>query len=117
MDHFHNTWFQSAVDMTKEVGLEEPSDVQGKQFAIKAATPEEYYRRALTIPFLEHLITELQERFTAHVQKASSGLRLVPSIMRNSSSNNEEKVKEFINMYESDLPNPLTVNAELYQRN
>ena len=35
----------------------------------------------------------------------------------NSSSmaNNEEKIKEFIHMYEHDLPNPITIDVELYQ--
>ena len=68
VDHFHKTWFQSAVDMTKEVGVEKPSISRrcARQTArdnVEATTPEEYYRRTLTVPFLDHLIAQLQQRF------------------------------------------------------
>ena len=42
------------------------------------ATTEEYYRRALAIPFLDHLKAEIDDRFSSHSITAMRYLGIVP---------------------------------------
>ena len=47
---------------------------------IPAESPEEYYRKNLAVPFIDHLITELVTWFSSQQKRAVSALYLVPSI-------------------------------------
>ncbi|KAI8493921.1 hypothetical protein Bbelb_282680 [Branchiostoma belcheri] len=47
----------------------------------QATTPQQYYRRNTVIPFLDHIITSLSDRFTASAKIATSLTGLVPSIV------------------------------------
>ena len=81
--NWHSIWFQSAVDIAEEVGTEKPSiprrcNRQTQRANVEADIPEVYYRRSLTIPFLDHLIKELEDRFSSNAKVATSGLCLVP---------------------------------------
>ena len=37
---------------------------------VRAASPEEYYRCAVFIPFMDHVLSDLQERFADHNRRA-----------------------------------------------
>lgn len=72
----------------------------------------EYYRRVVTVPFLDHLCSQMEERFSITQKKAYMGLSLVPDTIR-SDKEWRERVKNVVNLYESDLPSPLTLQVEL----
>ena len=80
---------------------------------VKADIPEVYYRRTLAIPFLDHLFNELGEGFTSHANIAALGLCLVPKVLMEKNDKNVH-VQSFAIMYESDLPAPLSLDAELH---
>ena len=42
-------------------------------------TTIQYYRRSLAVPFLDHLISEIETRFTSHSLTAMKSLGIVPS--------------------------------------
>ena len=74
------------MENAEEVGVEKPSiprrcNRQTHRANVEAEVPEVYYRRSLTIPFLDHLIKELEDRFSSNAKVATSGLCLVPSVM------------------------------------
>ena len=46
-----------------------------------ASDPCEYYRRTITIPLLDHLLAELERRFSPHQKLAMEGLYLIPSVL------------------------------------
>ena len=48
---------------------------------VKSLTPEEYYRRSVILPFLNHLITDMKARFNSTATAASKVLSLVPEIL------------------------------------
>ena len=82
-----------------------------------AATPEEYFKRSIAIPFLDHLTTELDSRFK-NADLAVDGLCLVPSTFINNQDGFmqvPEGVKTLAMLWESDLPDNTTLEAE-YQR-
>ena len=77
-------------------------------------TPSEYYCRTVSIPLLDHLLSEMDSCFSSHQQTALFGLSVVPSIML--SLSREEcttKLSQFAEMYQDDLPSPDCIQSEL----
>ena len=117
VETFHATCFQEAIDMSESVGAPGPAlprvcNRQRHRCNIPADSPQEYYRRVVTVPFLDHLCSQMEERFSTTQQKAYMGLSLVPDTIR-SDKEWRERVKNVASLYESDLPSPLTLQAEL----
>ena len=73
-----------------------------------ANTPSEYYRRALVIPFLDTLISEMNMHFSNLTQVAS---KVVPSIIAEKPEPVENPL--FVQPYIEDLPSPDLVLLEL----
>lgn len=118
VEEWHKVWFTMASHVAEEEGTEEPSiprrcGRQTQRDNVDGETAEVYYRRALTIPFLDHLISQLKERFNSHAKTASLGLCLVPSVMATRSS--DADIHRLEELYEGDLPSPLNITAEVHQ--
>ena len=89
------------------------------QTTLHAETVEDYYRRNLTIPFLDHLINELEVRFGSVEQEtAMQDLLAVPSILLASKETWMTSICRFCTFYEDSLPSPLSLDVEmtLWQR-
>jgi hypothetical protein len=50
---------------------------------VEAESPEDYFRKSITVPFLYCTLTEMKTRFTALHTRTALGLQLVPSIIEN----------------------------------
>ena len=74
---------------------------------------EEYFRHSVTIPFLDHLISELSLRFDEHTKKAALVQHLLPVRIRSSSS--VQDIEQAVAFYGDDLPNRNIVDEE-YER-
>ena len=48
---------------------------------VPATTPSEYYKRAISIPKLDHLESEINSRFTELQSTATKGMSIVPAIL------------------------------------
>ena len=85
IDEHHKVWFEFAVSTAEFAGTESssiPRRCSKTQRAnVDAEDPEVYYRRVLTIPFVDHLIQEMEDRFSTNANVATLGLCLVPSVM------------------------------------
>ena len=117
IDTFYGTCFEEAVKLSESVGAHGPTlpricSRQRHRSNVPADTPQEYYRRTVTVPFLDHLCAQMEERISLTQQRAYTGLFLVPDTIR-SNSQWKEQVKETADFYKSDLPSPLTLRAEL----
>lgn len=73
-----------------------------------AESLEDWYRINVAIPFIDHVITELDSKFTRLAKTASQLLSLVPSVMCDSNVN----FSELIELYEDDLPSPELFDQE-----
>jgi len=71
---------------------------------IPADSPEAYYRRNLMIPLLDHIITELTERFGPIQQTKVKLLGLIPSVAATYPPSSVTEVGE---LYKADLPSHL----------
>lgn len=78
-------------------------------------SPEDYYRINLFIPVLDHFITSLTNRFSAHQWMAFRASALIPSMIENKIFSD---LKDCVNLYEEYLPSTSTIKEEfeLYKR-
>ena len=75
-----------------------------------ASSPEEYWRIAVYVPFLDSLISQLTSQFSAQTQVAVKALLLLPANLHKLT---EEDVLDIQTAYESDLPDPSNLGAEV----
>ena len=80
---------------------------------IPAQNPCEYYRRVISVPLLDHLISEIESRFSSHKQAALQGLYLVPAVLV-SFEEIVPKVRQLGELYLSDLPFSSSLQSELH---
>jgi len=78
-----------------------------------AETPKMYYQRNLTIPLLDHLLSELNSRFTELSKRIAAMMHIIPAvhIQLNSSM---DKLKDVLKPYYDDLPSTGSVDAEVH---
>ena len=73
---------------------------------------EDYFKKVVIIPFLDHLISNLSYRFDAHMKQAAGIQRLIPTNIT------EELVTcniRAVNFYKDDLQNPDVIDEELHR--
>ena len=93
--------------------------VQCNRANTPAETIEDHYRRNLTIPLVDHLINELENRFGSGDQEtAVQCLLAVPSMLLASKETWMTSFGRFSTFHEDSLPSPLSLDAEmtLWQR-
>ena len=74
---------------------------------------EDYFNKTVTIPFLDHIISNLSYRFDAHMKQAATIQKLVSmNITEELSVNN---IMEATNFYKDDLTNPDVIDEELHR--
>ena len=80
-----------------------------------ASSSSEYYKRAVTIPFLDHLISEMSNRFNEHSLKVSRVMKLMPpNVYASESCLTDGDLEDFLSLYSDDLPCRSTLNSELH---
>ena len=48
---------------------------------VEAEDPEDYFRKSITVPFLDYTVNEIKTRFTDLHARTALGLQLVPCII------------------------------------
>ena len=117
IDSKHRTWHEMALTLGRKVNASEPQLprqclTQTSRDNTPGETPEVYYRRTLSIPFLDELISHMGSRFSDIQQKAVQGMRLVPTVLCDPSIPTL-KHQDLLDSYDEDLPSPLTLESEL----
>lgn len=113
---YHEFWFEEATNLATKLDIQ--MKLPGKfrraqQGNLESQlTSESYYKEALSVPTVEHIIQELKDIFSEQHLKALKCLSLVPSVMGQLKFNTSEE--HHADMYRSDLPNPDTLSAELH---
>ena len=77
-------------------------------------TPEEYFRRAITIPFIDDMISHLNNTFSDVQHKAIMALSIVPSVFMTDQEADSSLEEELIEHYHDDLTSPSTLQQELH---
>ena len=116
IDAIHEDWYTEAVKLAGKVGTVplQPRSimVQAYRSNTPASSPSEYYKRNLTIPFLDHLTNEVQRRFSKPTVDLLSAFYALPDVVVRDSYW-IQKFMNFLHLYEDDLPEPRYLSTEL----
>ena len=84
IDVKHREWFEKAREMAALVNVQPATPRtcvrQQHRDSHEADSPEEYFRRIVTIPMLDILLEQLQQRFGGLQQVAVKGHHLLPDV-------------------------------------
>jgi len=109
-----NTLFKNASRLAEkyEVSIKTPRTCsrQTARDNHPAENAEEYYRRSLAITFLDHLVTEIDSRFSSHSIKAIRCLGIIPSCFSSDHKATDDEILEF---FGSDIDSCSVAKAEL----
>ena len=120
VDTVHARIYETALEIASKVGVDESmpriSSRQQHRSNVPSLDPSEYYKRILTIPTLDHLITEMDGRF--HHDSASivcQIMLILPSTLAESEDVlTSTMISDLIHMYEDYLPAPGSIDTELH---
>ena len=114
VDTFHDEKFFLRLSLAEkfEVSVSKPRQVARSVFrsSVDSDSASDYYKKSVTIPLLDHLITELDSRFTTSSTCELNGHYLIPS---NHEGAWKARVCELIDAIEDDLPHPPSAVAEI----
>ena len=119
VEKYHDQWFAVVEEMCTACGAE-PSlprlcARQTHRYNIPSQTPTEYYRRTITIPLLDHTLSEIDRRFSTHQQTAVTGLHLIPStLVCRTLVEATSVVAKLGEMYGDDIPDPSSLQSEIH---
>ena len=106
---FHCRWYEETCSLALKVNIQ-PSTPrttirQTQRTNTPAATPLEYYKRALIIPLLDHLLSELNGCFSDTSKRVTKFMSLMLTvILSKEHSDIQEDLKEMISLYSDNLP-------------
>nr|XP_047146555.1 52 kDa repressor of the inhibitor of the protein kinase-like [Hydra vulgaris] len=116
MDISHTEWYKEAVSIAATTSTM-PSKPRTCDQQIQRDNHEvddisKYYRVTCSIPFLDHILIQLDSLFSLNNLVLLDSFSIIPS---NLISDKEwrKKVKEFVHTYQNDLPEPNYLYAEL----
>ena len=109
-------WFDLAVTTEANVGVvfSIPCRTNQQQHNdnVPAQTPSDYYKRAVAIPLLDHLQSEMKTYFNPTNDAVLSSLfNLLPELVAVGDRNPD--IEAALEFYENDLPSPHVVDVEL----
>ena len=109
-------WFDLAVTTAANVGvvptIPRRTNQQQHRDNVPAQTPSDYYKRAVAIPLLDHLQSEMKTYFNPTNDAVLSSLfNLLPELVAVGDRNPD--IEAALEFYENDLPSPHVVDVEL----
>ena len=119
LDKKHKEWFDEAKTLGEYIGADPKvprlCGQQSQRDNPKVETAEEYYCATVAAPFLDHLLRDLNTRFTKDSSVIVKGFNIVPALMFEKDNMNRwrDEFKEFIKVCENDMPLIKCLNTEL----
>lgn len=119
IDELHADWFHDVERLCRSVGTEpnipRRCGRQQHRSNLPSDNPQQFYKRSISIPLLDHMLHEFSTRFSSLHQNALQGLVIIPSVLVSLQPEDaKEKFCQFASMYQNDLPSPDTANAEFH---
>ena len=113
IDRFHNQLHEKACKLAEEFDVEVKvpriCKRQTMRNNVPISDPNNYYRIAITTKFLDHLISEMNERFTDTNSKAAMSVKLVPGLMT------EKPCVSDFQFFEEDIESVDSLETEIHQ--
>ena len=111
-------WYQEILELAETIGVTESvprkTSLMRNRCNTPSGSPQEHYKRAVAIPFLDSLINQLEERFGGEESTGHVLLCLIPSVFLKKSSSRElpEHLEELL-FWQQDLPCSKSLGSEL----
>ena len=103
IDVNHEKYFNDATTMAEKyrVKISKPRvcDILKYRDNHPAETVSEYFKRTLTIPFLDSLVTQMNERFTPKHLAVYCGFNILPAVMKKDPANWRTGFQKFLDVY------------------
>ena len=84
IETYHHKWFTRAQQLANEINANVAVPrLCGRQTLREnyhVQMPEEYYRVSISVPFLDHLITQFDARFSTEQLAQAKGFALIPKL-------------------------------------
>ena len=119
VDETHGRLYQQCLKMAEKINVPESRPrvckVQIFRENYAAYSPSEYYKQKITIPLLDHLSNEVNERFSTKNCRIISGLYIIPGVFTECSEdvNWKNEVLKFAEIYMEDFPDYHQIATEL----
>ena len=115
IDAIFPSWYGEIQKLADEIGVNENvprrTSLQRNRSNTPSSSPQEHYKRAVAIPLLDSLITQLKERFSCENKKLTQTLlSLVPSLLIKLDGDLSADDFRFWN---EELPTPKSLAGEL----
>ena len=116
IDLKHKSWYDHAASLAYKhnITIQKPRivNIQMHRENYNAVTPEEYYRRSLSVPFLDQIINQLEERFSSRHRVHGYAFYAIPSCVI-SDKQWKQQIISFANEYTHLLPNAAALPTEM----
>ncbi len=113
----HSQWYSMAVTLAEslDVPIQKPRTTsrQRNRNNAPSTSTEEYFRRSVTIPFLDHMVAELQSRFASTQHTTASGFAAIPQNVLDQPQTWLKDFQAFYDKYSEDLPSLQSLPKEL----
>ena len=121
VDEYNSKCYNDALNLAEKVDIKE-SNIKKPRFCSRQTyrsnqlveTTKNYFKMALNIPFLDHVLTDLQHRFHRNGLVPYRGLYLIPYLMFQEPDNSKELFIVFENFYLDDFANFTSLAWELH---
>ena len=120
IDGFHSRVYKKALDVAAKVKVEESlprtTGRQQHRSNVPAVSAVQYYQRLLTIPMLDYLINDIEERFSDNVSDCVCQFMLLlpPALADRKEVLQSTDINALVVLYDDDLPTPTAIDAELH---
>ena len=117
VDKFHE-YYNEVLELAKSIDVKEKyprvCTVQTTRENYQVSTGSDYYRVKITIPFLDHLIEQMDFWFPSEMCNLYNGFYIIPGIfLKCKGIDWKTEFMKFVSAYEDDMPNFKTIHAEL----
>ena len=111
------SWYEEILKLANTIGATESvprkTSLQRNRNNTPSTTPREHYKRAVAIPLLDSLLTQLNDRFTGENSHQAALLCLIPSLIIASSSEQLSEKLDSLMYWKADLPYPMSLSSEV----
>ncbi|XP_065639606.1 52 kDa repressor of the inhibitor of the protein kinase-like [Hydra vulgaris] len=120
IDDYHIKWYASILCLASKVDVAEAkprlSSRQINRNNVASSSTSDYFKKSLSIPLIDHLLSEVNYRFSDDALEAYDGLVIIPDKMISFVSKKIDwkiRFQSFVNFYATDLPCAISLSAEL----
>ncbi|XP_065645268.1 52 kDa repressor of the inhibitor of the protein kinase-like [Hydra vulgaris] len=120
IDDYHIKWYDTIRCLASKVDVAEVkprvSSCQIYRNNVPSCSTSDNFKKSLTIPLIDHLLFEVNNRFSDDALVAYDGLVIIPDKMMSYVSKKIDwkiKFQSFVNFYSTDLPRAISLSAEL----